>query len=153
MRDMLNQFRTLPPDEMAVLCMLVAAAALLMLCGVALAMAWRNRRRVAKLREEIAVDHEQAAATTHALADLLERMDRVLAGVQDRADRAAIPVDDDTEVEVKASGILPRRDATLDPLTRGVYNLADQGYAPVQIAQELEEHIGKVELILALRAI
>ncbi len=38
-----------------------------------------------------------------------------------------------------------------DPLTREVYALADQGIGPHDIAEQLGEHIGKVELILALR--
>lgn len=39
----------------------------------------------------------------------------------------------------------------LDPLTRSVYELADAGHDAVSIAQVLDEQIGKVELILALR--
>ena len=39
-----------------------------------------------------------------------------------------------------------------DPLARSVYQLADEGMEPTQIAQQLDEHIGKIELILALRA-
>jgi hypothetical protein len=39
-----------------------------------------------------------------------------------------------------------------DPLTRAVYELADAGRSPVEIAQQLDEQVGKVELILALRA-
>lgn len=39
----------------------------------------------------------------------------------------------------------------LDPLTRQVYELADRGLPSVEIAQELDEQIGKVDLILALR--
>ena len=38
-----------------------------------------------------------------------------------------------------------------DPLTREVYALADQGVGAGDIAQRLGEHVGKVELILALR--
>lgn len=38
-----------------------------------------------------------------------------------------------------------------DPLTRKVYQLADQGKGPADIAQQLDEHVGKIELILALR--
>jgi len=38
-----------------------------------------------------------------------------------------------------------------DPLTREVYALADQGRGPADIARQLNEHVGKVELILALR--
>ncbi len=39
----------------------------------------------------------------------------------------------------------------LDPLIQSVYELADTGYQPIQIAQELDEQVGKVELILSLR--
>ena len=38
-----------------------------------------------------------------------------------------------------------------DPLTRDVYALADQGIGAHDIAEQLSEHVGKVELILALR--
>jgi hypothetical protein len=39
-----------------------------------------------------------------------------------------------------------------DPLTAAVYELADRGSSPVDIARELDEQVGKVELILALRS-
>ncbi len=38
-----------------------------------------------------------------------------------------------------------------DPLARQVYDLADAGRSPLEIAQDLDEHLGKVELILKLR--
>ncbi|MBT8484329.1 MAG: hypothetical protein KJO43_02035, partial [Phycisphaerae bacterium] len=38
-----------------------------------------------------------------------------------------------------------------DPLARAVYELADLGEDPVTIARRLDEQVGKVELILALR--
>ena len=38
-----------------------------------------------------------------------------------------------------------------DPLTRRIYELADDGAAPREIASRLDEPIGKIELILALR--
>jgi hypothetical protein len=40
-----------------------------------------------------------------------------------------------------------------DPLARQVYQLADTGLAPADIAQKIGEHVGKVELILALRSV
>lgn len=43
------------------------------------------------------------------------------------------------------------RHASIDPLTRAVYDLADDGRRPIDIARELDEQIGKIELILALR--
>ncbi|MEM1212746.1 MAG: hypothetical protein AAGI68_10665 [Planctomycetota bacterium] len=39
----------------------------------------------------------------------------------------------------------------VDPLTQAVYDLADAGQEPADIAQQTGEHLGKVELILALR--
>jgi len=38
-----------------------------------------------------------------------------------------------------------------DSLRRAIYALADSGRTPVEISRELDEHIGKIELILALR--
>ena len=38
-----------------------------------------------------------------------------------------------------------------DPLTRDIYERADAGQTPLQIAGDLNEHVGKIELILALR--
>lgn len=43
-------------------------------------------------------------------------------------------------------------DSAVDPLTREVYALADAGLAAAEIARRLEQHTGKVELILALRS-
>jgi hypothetical protein len=42
-------------------------------------------------------------------------------------------------------------DAPDDPLSRSVYELADAGQTPIEIARKLNEQVGKVELILALR--
>jgi hypothetical protein len=45
----------------------------------------------------------------------------------------------------------PVESATSDPLRASVYSLADSGADAVAIARQLDEHIGKVQLILALR--
>ena len=42
-------------------------------------------------------------------------------------------------------------DPVTDPVTDRVYELADQGEKPVEIAKQLNQHVGQVELILALR--
>jgi hypothetical protein len=48
--------------------------------------------------------------------------------------------------------VTPQADpADTDPLTRQVYALADAGKGPADIAEVLDEHVGKIELILALR--
>ena len=49
-----------------------------------------------------------------------------------------------------AAATLPSR-PTVDPLTQQGYDLADAGRAPLAIARDLNEQVGKVELILALR--
>lgn len=52
------------------------------------------------------------------------------------------------------ASVTARAGATIeepDPLRRDIYQLADAGHSPLQIAQKLHEHLGKVELILALR--
>lgn len=43
--------------------------------------------------------------------------------------------------------------APIDPLSREVFALADAGKTPMQIAQATGEHVGKVELMLALRRV
>lgn len=55
--------------------------------------------------------------------------------------------------EVKPSGAAPRRENAppTDPLTRKVYEMADAGSPSIDIARELDEQVGKVDLILALR--
>ncbi len=60
---------------------------------------------------------------------------------------ASLPPDEHAEL------ITPQRPPDqADPLTREVYALADQGIGPGDIAEQLGEHVGKVELILALRS-
>jgi hypothetical protein len=45
----------------------------------------------------------------------------------------------------------PESESDVDPATRQIYQLADQGHDPVEIARRLDQHLGKVQLILALR--
>jgi len=52
------------------------------------------------------------------------------------------------EPEVRADAV---RYELADPVAVDIYRLADEGKTAVEIAQALEEHTGKVELILALR--
>ncbi len=42
-------------------------------------------------------------------------------------------------------------DTEVDPLVEKIYKMADEGQTPIEIARNLDEQIGKVELILALR--
>lgn len=45
----------------------------------------------------------------------------------------------------------PRIEPGEDPIKRRIYELADQGLRPIEIAKELDQHTGKIELVLALR--
>lgn len=58
----------------------------------------------------------------------------------------------DDPIETTNGRVTPSADEGLDLLTRSVYELADAGHESVSIARTLDEQIGKVELILALRA-
>jgi hypothetical protein len=51
------------------------------------------------------------------------------------------------------TGLTPQASAPSpdDELKRSVCDLADKGHGPVEIARRLDEHVGKIELILALR--
>lgn len=51
----------------------------------------------------------------------------------------------------RATDAPPHRPEPADPLALAVIELSDAGHSPVEIAQQLDEQIGKVELILALR--
>jgi hypothetical protein len=91
----------------------------------------------------------------------IARLERVLASV----DQANVNVDPAGE---SAPDVAPRPPRSSPPssfspspiptgvegheaLARSVYELADEGEAPVDIARRLDEQVGKVELILALR--
>jgi hypothetical protein len=65
------------------------------------------------------------------------------------ADPGSVPSEDRPAHLVRA--VPAAAPVALDPLTRSVYELADGGLAAVDIARRLDEQVGKVELILALR--
>ncbi|MCC6659757.1 MAG: hypothetical protein IT437_02600 [Phycisphaerales bacterium] len=104
--------------------------------------------------DALARDAEELAQRLAAELDVRAgRLERLLAQADDHLRRLDGGGGDGTSGEVK-----PRRtpevapdDGARDPLNRRVYALADEGLAPVAIAQRLDQPTGKVELILALR--
>lgn len=52
---------------------------------------------------------------------------------------------------VRAAAPPPSPEPQVDPTQRQIYDLADSGLGPVEIAQRLDQPIGQVELILNLR--
>lgn len=91
-------------------------------------------------------------ADAEELAQLLaDRMDRQAARLEQ-----LIAAADDRLAKLEKALAQPaprgasRQDAT-DPLSRQVYDLSDRGMPTVEIARQLNQQTGKVELILALR--
>jgi hypothetical protein len=78
---------------------------------------------------------------------LIRQADERLAALADATGDRAAPARTDGAPEAAA----PPAAAPLDPLTRSVYEHADTGLTALEIAQQLDEQVGKVELILALR--
>jgi hypothetical protein len=161
------------PEAIAVVLMLAGVVML----GFLLMM--RVRAKIARRQEATPAPRERldeirAAAAqrddVHALeAELLDTSRRLVATIDSRTERleqliaqadARIAELERASNETPAPAPVPtsnpaparlEKDEPRDPLTASVYQLADRGHAPVEIARELDEQIGKVELILALR--
>ncbi len=56
-------------------------------------------------------------------------------------------------MQAAATGVATRTTELDDPVARSIYRLADQGASAMDISRKLNEHLGKVELILALRQV
>lgn len=94
------------------------------------------------------------------LLDMADQRIETLRALEKRdAPPAVRPSRDDAPADARtsapsASTSSPSHENELpdDPLARQVYALADQGQDSHAIARKLEEHVGKIELILALRS-
>jgi hypothetical protein len=88
------------------------------------------------------------------IADRLDRhaarLEQLIAAADDRLARL-----EQAAAQIEARPLAPSaaRREVADPLSRQVYDLSDQGLAPIEIARQLNQHTGKVELILALRQV
>jgi hypothetical protein len=96
----------------------------------------------------------QLDAKSIKLEKLMEEADQKIARLQQlQADPP--PASTSTSAAPKPAPAKPPVDidppAPVDPLARQIYQLADSGQSSIQIAKRLDEQIGKVELILALR--
>ena len=125
----------------------------------------RETRGVHGDLERLMVEVEQLAkrfaaqldAKSIQIEDLIRAADLRIAALQQLTDQP--PVTDKTAPPLSAATAPspdPDQPATPggpggDELSRRVCTMADAGMAPVDIARELAEHVGKVELILSLR--
>lgn len=66
-------------------------------------------------------------------------------------DGATGPADGEIPLTPVTTPPTPSTDPPTQELSRHVCSLSDAGMAPVDIARELTEHVGKIELILSLR--
>src|SRR5688572_21676833 len=126
--------------------------------GGVLMLAWAFRRGsapAATRRRPVAARPEpepvrEYMADARELADLLaDRLDRQA----QRLERLLAEADEKVRKleRLTSEGTRPMARSEADPLNTQVYTLADEGLPPVEIARQLQQHTGKVELILALR--
>ena len=79
----------------------------------------------------------------------IERIEQMLARL-DPPEQALAPL-------IPTAGAIDLKPSDTDPastpLCQSIYALADRGHEPADIARQLDEQIGKVELVLALRQV
>jgi hypothetical protein len=98
----------------------------------------------APLKEYMADARELADLLADRLDRQAHRIERLIAEADERIRRLERLSGDSVRM-----GVAPRPGS--DPVNQQVYDLADEGLPPVEIARKLHQHTGKVELILALR--
>jgi hypothetical protein len=88
-------------------------------------------------------DAEELAALVAEQVDRqAARLERLMAEVDERIRKLE---------RLREEPPVPRQAEATDPMNRRIYDLADQGLPPVEIARTLNQQTGKVELVLALR--
>ena len=173
-------FASAPPEGGTTMVQMMAALGVLLLIFTMLTLLRRRFRQQAQRRgvtvhERIRAVREQAQrrsgqsaptslATTAArasvesvMADAEELTRRLAAVLDNKAATLEILIDRANEAAQRlegAAGSSPAHPVSAhrpDPVAEEVYALADQGRTALEIAGELDEPTGKVELILALR--
>ena len=86
----------------------------------------------------------------HAADIRIEALQRLASQASD-PDHASEPSPATGKREIASPPPPPTVSSTADDLTRRVCTLADAGMPPIENARELDEQVGKVELILSLR--
>lgn len=107
----------------------------------------RTRQRDRGSLDEMMVNAEELARR---LAAHLDNKAMRLEALLDEA-KATIERLESLSAAASRQGDAPDGVDAPDPIVRNIYRLADEGRAPLEIAQALDEQVGKVELVLALR--
>jgi hypothetical protein len=113
------------------------------------------REAIEAVRREVA----EAEEFDDPAAELLDLARRLSAQLDTKAERLERLLDDARRIIESLEQHAHRQPApppagtpeALDPFTRSVHELADEGLDPVEIARRLDEQTGKIELVLALR--
>ncbi|HBS28705.1 MAG TPA: hypothetical protein DEB06_04470 [Phycisphaerales bacterium] len=109
-----------------------------------------ERRELEALMSDVRELTRLCAAQIDARTAKLERLVERAEGVASRLEGAPARTG---SARIESRRVTPSSgEPPPDPLAERVYALADAGRSPVEIASELSEHVGKVELVLALRA-
>lgn len=154
---------TTGPWATVAMAVLIAGFAIFMTFSIRSKIARRNAARPSP-RELVAQmkDHPRVLASdAHTYTAKLQDTARRLSAQLDNKARRLETLIDEADQRIAALGTRAERPAhrapgngehQADELTRAVYKHADAGRTALEIAQQLDEQIGKVELILALRA-
>ncbi|MFG0274837.1 MAG: hypothetical protein ACF8QF_07260 [Phycisphaerales bacterium] len=149
---------------------LLAAGVVVLLVWTWISLRRRLRRSAAspdasERLEEIRTRQRGRDSLDGVMVDAEELARRLAAHLDNKAARLEILLDEANATiarleQAAASGGTARRQigadiapsgSAPDPIVRNIYRLADAGKAPLEIATELDEQVGKVELVLALR--
>jgi len=166
----------MPPDLRGKLSLGLIALGCVMLMVVVFRMLWRRPRARSRAAPEAAGSARAAPAAQRSqdrLDQLMcdaEELTRRLAAILDnkaarlevligQADERMRSLEAATSARRPGSQQAPERERAVepeprdavDPFHRKVYDLADQGLTPVDIARRIDRPTGQVELILALR--
>jgi len=88
----------------------------------------------------------QLDAKSRRIETLIDQADQTIARLEQlNGQNTASPSEPESKPEPQPDPV------EVDPLARQIYQLADSGENSIQIAKKLDEQVGKVELILALR--
>lgn len=137
------------------------AAGVVVVIGLALA-AWLRGRTAFRGPAHRSTTHASSRGMPPRLSAAAEGLERLIAVADDRIERLerlTAALDTGRGRPGAATGGLPVAERkplptpapANDGFTLRVYELADRGMKPVEIAGELQEHTGKIELMLALR--
>jgi hypothetical protein len=100
-----------------------------------------------RLEDSLAQARELSAILDSQVDEAARRLERLIGQADEKIQRLERLAAAELRVRTPYRAEAP----AVDPMNQQVYALADDGLPPVEIARQLQQHTGKVELILALR--